>query len=109
MQLCAPNLRTSVPMHPLCERVECFLPELVVFVAMPELAPRVEQLYFKVYSRLGVSNMEAEERSSMTTDQTPAPLLTALSEEQRALAMPKSLSKASSSRPSSMFPGFTSR
>ena len=51
MQLCAPNVRTSAPMHPLRECVECFLPELVVFVAVPELAPRVEQLNFKVYSR----------------------------------------------------------
>ncbi|MGH3851078.1 MAG: IS66 family transposase, partial [Pseudonocardiaceae bacterium] len=34
MQLCAPYLRTSAPMHTLCERVERFLPELFVFVAI---------------------------------------------------------------------------
>lgn len=34
MQLCAPYVRTSVPMHTLCERVERFLPELFVFVAI---------------------------------------------------------------------------
>src|SRR5919109_841413 len=32
-------------------------------------------------------HMEAEERSSMTAGEKPAPLLTSLSEEQRALAM----------------------
>ncbi len=34
-QLCAPYVRTSAPMHTLCERVERFLPELFVFVAVP--------------------------------------------------------------------------
>jgi transposase len=34
-QLCAPYVRTSAPMHTLCERVERFLPELFVFVARP--------------------------------------------------------------------------
>jgi len=33
MQLCAPYVRASAPMHTLCERVERFLPELFVFVA----------------------------------------------------------------------------
>lgn len=33
--LCAPYARTSAPMHTLCERVERFLPELFVFVAIP--------------------------------------------------------------------------
>src|SRR5437763_16213638 len=37
MQLCAPYVRTSAPMHTLCERVERFLPELFVFVARPEV------------------------------------------------------------------------
>lgn len=37
MRLCAPYVRTSVPMHTLCERVERFLPELFVFVARPEV------------------------------------------------------------------------
>ena len=35
MRLCAPYVRTSAPMHTLCERVERFLPELFVFVARP--------------------------------------------------------------------------
>jgi transposase len=39
MQLCAPFVRTSAPMHTLCERVERFLPELFVFVARPEVPP----------------------------------------------------------------------
>src|SRR6266849_768216 len=34
-QLCAPYAHTSSPLHKLCERVERFLPELFVFVAMP--------------------------------------------------------------------------
>lgn len=34
-QLCAPYAHTSLPMHTLCERVERFLPELFVFVAVP--------------------------------------------------------------------------
>jgi hypothetical protein len=37
MCLCAPYVRTSAPMHTLCERVERFLPELFVFVARPEV------------------------------------------------------------------------
>ena len=37
MGVCAPYLRTSAPMHTLCERVERFLPELFVFVARPEV------------------------------------------------------------------------
>jgi transposase len=39
MQLCAPYVGTSAPMHTLCERVERFLPELFVFVARPEVPP----------------------------------------------------------------------
>ena len=35
MRLCAPYVRTTAPMHTLCERVERFLPELFVFVARP--------------------------------------------------------------------------
>lgn len=35
MLLCAPYVRTSAPMHTLCERVERFLPELFAFVAVP--------------------------------------------------------------------------
>ena len=35
--VCAPYVRTSAPMHTLCERVERFLPELFVFVARPEV------------------------------------------------------------------------
>lgn len=38
MSVCAPYVRTSAPMHTLCERVERFLPELFVFVARPEVA-----------------------------------------------------------------------
>jgi len=34
-QLCAPYAHTCSPLHKLCERVERFLPELFVFVAMP--------------------------------------------------------------------------
>ncbi len=34
-QMCAPYVRTSSPLHTLCERVERFLPELFVFVAVP--------------------------------------------------------------------------
>ncbi len=34
-QLCAPYAHTSSPLHKLCERVERFLPELFVFVAVP--------------------------------------------------------------------------
>jgi len=34
-QVCAPYAHTTVPMHTLCERVERFLPELFVFVAVP--------------------------------------------------------------------------
>ncbi len=34
-QLCAPYAHTSSPLHTLCERIECFLPELFVFVALP--------------------------------------------------------------------------
>ena len=34
-QLCAPYVGTPAPMHALCERVERFLPELFVFVAVP--------------------------------------------------------------------------
>jgi transposase len=34
-QLCAPYVHTSSPLHTLCERVERFLPELFVFVAVP--------------------------------------------------------------------------
>jgi transposase len=34
-QLCQPYLRTEAPQHTLCERVERFLPELFVFVAIP--------------------------------------------------------------------------
>ena len=37
MSVCAPYVRTSAPMHTLCERVERFLPELFVFVARPEV------------------------------------------------------------------------
>ncbi len=37
MQLCAPYVRSSAPMHTLCQRVERFLPELFVFVARPEV------------------------------------------------------------------------
>ena len=33
--LCQPFVRTSAPQHTLCERVERFLPELFVFVAVP--------------------------------------------------------------------------
>jgi transposase len=33
--LCQPYVRTSKPQHTLCERVERFLPELFVFVAVP--------------------------------------------------------------------------
>lgn len=34
-QLCQPYVRTQAPQHTLCERVERFLPELFVFVAVP--------------------------------------------------------------------------
>src|SRR2546421_1405716 len=34
-QLCQPYVRTAAPQHTLCERVERFLPELFVFVAVP--------------------------------------------------------------------------
>jgi transposase len=34
-QLCAPYAHTPSPLHTLCERVERFLPELFVFVAVP--------------------------------------------------------------------------
>ena len=34
-QLCQPFVRTEAPQHTLCERVERFLPELFVFVAVP--------------------------------------------------------------------------
>ena len=34
-QLCQSSVRTAVPQNTLCERVERFLPELFVFVAMP--------------------------------------------------------------------------
>ena len=34
-QLCAPYAHTASPLHTLCERVERFLPELFVFVAIP--------------------------------------------------------------------------
>ena len=34
-QLCAPYAHTCSPLHTLCERVERFLPELFVFVAVP--------------------------------------------------------------------------
>src|SRR5713101_7499792 len=34
-QLCAPYAHTSSPLHTWCERVERFLPELFVFVALP--------------------------------------------------------------------------
>src|SRR6266487_190241 len=34
-QLCAPYVNTSTPMQTLCKRVETFLPELFVFVAIP--------------------------------------------------------------------------
>jgi transposase len=34
-QLCQPSVRTMRPQHTLCERVERFLPELFVFVAVP--------------------------------------------------------------------------
>jgi len=33
--VCAPSAHTSAPQHTLCERVERFLPELFVFVAVP--------------------------------------------------------------------------
>ena len=33
--LCQPFVRSSAPQHTLCERVERFLPELFVFVAVP--------------------------------------------------------------------------
>ena len=36
-QLCAPYAHTSSPLHTLCERVERFLPELFIFVAVPEV------------------------------------------------------------------------
>ena len=36
-QLCAPYVRTSSPLQALCKRVERFLPELVVFLARPEV------------------------------------------------------------------------
>lgn len=35
LDLCRPYLRTDTPQHTLCERVERFLPELFVFVAVP--------------------------------------------------------------------------
>jgi hypothetical protein len=34
-QVCRPYLHTTMPQHTLCERVERFLPELFVFVAVP--------------------------------------------------------------------------
>jgi transposase len=34
-KLCQPYVHTTVPQHTLCERVEQFLPELFVFVALP--------------------------------------------------------------------------
>ena len=34
-QVCQPYVRTATPQHTLCERVERFLPELFVFVAVP--------------------------------------------------------------------------
>src|SRR5437588_6485978 len=34
-KVCAPYAHTTTPMHTLCERVERFLPELFVFVAIP--------------------------------------------------------------------------
>jgi len=34
-QLCVPYAHTSSPLHTLCERIERFLPELFVFVALP--------------------------------------------------------------------------
>ncbi len=34
-QLCQPYVRTETPQHTLCERVERFVPELFVFVAVP--------------------------------------------------------------------------
>ena len=34
-QVCQPYVRTAAPQHTLCERVERFLPELFVFVAVP--------------------------------------------------------------------------
>jgi len=34
-QVCQPYIRTTMPQHTLCERVERFLPELFVFVAVP--------------------------------------------------------------------------
>ena len=37
--LCAPHVKTAVPMRVLCERVERFLPELFVFVANPQVPP----------------------------------------------------------------------
>ena len=36
-QRCAPYAHTSSPLHTLCERIERFLPELFVFVALPEV------------------------------------------------------------------------
>lgn len=38
MQLWSPYVRTSAPMHTLCERVERFLPELFVFVAVRKIS-----------------------------------------------------------------------
>jgi transposase len=35
LDLCRPFMRTDAPQHTLCERVERFLPELFVFVAIP--------------------------------------------------------------------------
>jgi transposase len=35
MELCCPFVRTAAPQHTLCERLERFLPELFVFVAVP--------------------------------------------------------------------------
>jgi hypothetical protein len=34
-QVCQPYVRTATPQHTLCQRVERFLPELFVFVAVP--------------------------------------------------------------------------
>ena len=60
-KLCQPYAHTTAPQHTLCERVEQFLPELFVFVAVPGV-PGPADLPICFGSTL--NNIESETRST---------------------------------------------
>jgi transposase len=75
--LCAPSAHTASPLHPLCERVERFLPELFVFVARPE-APSDNNLAERSVRPLVIARKISGGSRSPTGSQTRMALFSCL-------------------------------